>query len=130
MNKHSNFILLRGTAMLQSHSQQTNENSLFFKDSYYSLNFFYSSNLSLHNFFLSLLLLIRCILSLSFTGFLKNIWSPPGIKPRTACIMHKQSSPGFDSWWQPNIFNSVLFKKAYERERIRLISKRRLRKKL
>ncbi len=30
-NKHSNsvFILFRGIAMLQSHSQQTNENSLF-----------------------------------------------------------------------------------------------------
>ncbi len=25
--------------MLQSHSQQTNENSLFFKDYFYSLNF-------------------------------------------------------------------------------------------
>ncbi len=34
-------VLLRGTAMLQSHSRQTNEISLlFFKDSYYSLNFF------------------------------------------------------------------------------------------
>ncbi len=46
--KHYNsvFILLRGTAMLQSRSQQSNEISLFFKDSY-SLNF-YSSNLSLY----------------------------------------------------------------------------------
>ncbi len=49
--------------------------------------------IELHNFFFSLLLLIRCILSLSH--------------------------PGFDSWWQ-NIFNSVLFKKACERERIHL----------
>ncbi len=33
--------------------------------------------------------------SLSFTGFfkqyrIKNIWSPPGIEPRTACITHKR----------------------------------------
>ncbi len=35
--------------------------------------------------------------------------------------MRYTSSPGFDSLWRPNIFNSVLFKKAYERERIHLI---------
>ncbi len=38
----------------------------------------------IHNFFLSLLLLIRCILSLSQAFFkqyrIKNIWSPPGIE--------------------------------------------------
>ncbi len=28
--------------MLQSHSQQTNENSLYFEDSYYLLNFFFT----------------------------------------------------------------------------------------
>ncbi len=33
------------------------------------------------------------------------------------------SGPGFDSQWRPNIFNSVLFKKACERERIHLIAK-------
>ncbi len=32
------------------------------------------------------------------------------------------SGPGFDSQWRPNIFNSVLFKKACERERIHLKS--------
>ncbi len=35
--------------------------------------------------------------SLSFTGFLNNtefnnIWSPLGIEPRTACIVHKRSA--------------------------------------
>ncbi len=34
--------------------------------------------------------------------------------------MHYTSSPGFNSQWRPNIFNSVLFKKACERERIHL----------
>ena len=43
--------------------------------------------------------------------------------------MRYTSGPGFDSWWRPNIFNSV-FKKNGERERIHLLSKRRLRKKL
>ena len=73
-NKHSNsvFILLRGTAMLQSHSQQSNENSLFFPRFLLFVEFFYSSNLSLHNFFLSLHLLIRCILSLSLAFFFKK----------------------------------------------------------
>ncbi len=32
--------------------------------------------------------------------------------------MRYTSGPVFDSWWRPNIFNSVLFKKACERERI------------
>ncbi len=31
------------------------------------------------------------------------------------------SGPGFNSRWRPNIFNSVLFKNACERERIHLI---------
>ena len=46
--------------------------------------------------------------------------------------MRYASGPGFDSRWQPNIFNSILLKKkkAYERERIHLMSVRRLRKKL
>ncbi len=35
--------------------------------------------------------------------------------------MHYTSGPGFNSRWRPNIFNSVLFKKASERERIHLI---------
>ncbi len=43
--------------MLQSHSQQTNKISLFQRFSLF-VEYFYSSNLSLHNFFLSLLLLI------------------------------------------------------------------------
>ncbi len=34
--------------------------------------------------------------------------------------MRCTSGPGFNSRWRPNIFNSVLFKKACERERIRL----------
>ncbi len=32
--------------------------------------------------------------------------------------MRYTSGPGFDSRWRPNIFNSVLFKKASEREKI------------
>ena len=53
--------------------------------------------------------------SLSFIGFfkqygIKNIWSPQGIEPRTACITHKRS--------------------ATERDRIHIMSKRRLRMKL
>ena len=43
----------------------------FFKDSFYSLNFIYSTNFSLLNFFLILVLLTRFILSL-FTGFFKQ----------------------------------------------------------
>ncbi len=35
--------------------------------------------------------------------------------------MHYTCYPGFDSRWRPNIFNSVLFKKACEKERIHLI---------
>ncbi len=38
--------------MLQSCSQQTN--GIFFKDSFYVWDFFYSANLSVHNFILSL----------------------------------------------------------------------------
>ena len=40
-NQHFSFVflLLRGTAMLQSHSQQTDVNSLFFKDSFYPWSF-------------------------------------------------------------------------------------------
>ncbi len=35
--------------------------------------------------------------SLSFTGSfkqyrIKNIWSPPGIEPRTTCLTHKRSA--------------------------------------
>ncbi len=70
-------------------------------------------------------LVIRCILSLS-QAFLNN-------KELKIFGRHRESNPGqfgFDSRWRPNIFNSVLFKKACERERIYLISKRRLRKKL
>ncbi len=36
--------------------------------------------------------------------------------------MHYTSGPGFDSQWRPNILNSVLFKKACERERIHLMN--------
>ncbi len=71
-NKHSNslFILLRGTAMIQSHSQQTNKNSLFSKILFF-VDLFYSTNLSLYNFFLSLLLLIRFIVLLSQAFYTK-----------------------------------------------------------
>ncbi len=34
--------------------------------------------------------------------------------------MRYTSGLGFDSRWRPNIFNSVLFKKACDRERIHL----------
>ncbi len=58
-------LLLGGSAMLQSHSQQTNESILFFKNSFYSWNFFTLQIYHLHNFFLSLPLHIRCIISLA-----------------------------------------------------------------
>ncbi len=48
-------------------------------------------------FFCFFVFFTRCILSLSQAFFFKqyrinNIWSPPGIKPRTACIAHKRSA--------------------------------------
>ncbi len=49
--------------MLQSHSQQTDKNILSFFN-FFIRGIFYSANSSLHNFSFSLLLLIRCILSL------------------------------------------------------------------
>ncbi len=79
--------------MLQSHSQQTNGNYLFFsKDSFYQL---------------------------------------AGCRSSVAeCLCVKQAVLGSIPSGEKNIFNSVLFKKACERERIHLMSKRRLRKKL
>ncbi len=75
--------------MLQSHSQQTNQISLFSKDSFYSLNSSFTP--VFHRLFL-----------IFNNTELNNIWSSPGIDPEKAC----------------------------ERERIHLMSKRRLRKKL
>ena len=58
-----------------------------------------------------------------------NIWSPPGIEPRTACLTHKHSATELR---QPANFFFIVYclKKNCERERIHLMSKRRLRKKL
>ncbi len=79
--------------------------------------------------------------SLSFTEFskqyrIKNIWSPPGIQDRllnaqALCNQALQLCifPGFNSQWRPSILNSVLFKKPVK-ERIHVMIKRRLRKKL
>ncbi len=55
--------------------------------------------MKVHNFFLSLLLLVRCILSL-LQAFLnntelKNIWLPPGIK--LTCSTHKRSAVPLNS---------------------------------
>ncbi len=64
----------------------------------------WNNNICLHNFFLSLLLLIRCILSLSQAFFfkqyrIKNIWSPNRTQWQSACAVIQAvlgSIPGGD----------------------------------
>ncbi len=51
-----------------------------------------------HNFFLSLLLLIRCIHRLFKQYISKNIWLPLGIEPRNTCLTHERSATEL---WQP-----------------------------
>ncbi len=61
--------------MLQSHTQQTNKNSLFqkiiFQRIFLFVEFFYSTNLSHHNF-ISQPSFTHLMYSLSFNGFFKQ----------------------------------------------------------
>ncbi len=95
------YLYCRGTAMLQSHSQQTNENSLFSKILFIRWIFFTP-------------LIYHFIISFSVFFYSLDVF---------LC-----SIPGGDQIFL--ILYCLKKKKACERERIHLMSKRRLRKKL